>query len=65
MTNLFYRIMYRLGITPWEEMAALPIAEQIADLFDRAEEGREPSTSFHPPCDGRASAHARPASTCG
>jgi len=42
MTSLFYRILYRIGLTPWEEMASLPIAEQVSALFDRAEEGREP-----------------------
>lgn len=41
MTGVFYRIMYRMGLTPWEEMATLPIAEQILGLFDRVEEGRE------------------------
>jgi len=42
MTGVFYRVMYRLGLTPWEEMATLPIAEQIVGLFDRAEDGRLP-----------------------
>ena len=42
MTGVFYRVMYRLGLTPWEEMASLPIAEQIVGLFDRAEADRTP-----------------------
>jgi len=42
MTGVFYRVMYRLGLTPWEEMATLPIAEQILGLFDRVEQGRMP-----------------------
>jgi len=42
MTGVFYRVMYRLGLTPWEEMATLPIGEQILRLFDRAEQGRVP-----------------------
>jgi SAM-dependent methyltransferase len=39
---LSYRLLYRLGITPWEQMARLPVAEQIAALFEREEAGREP-----------------------
>jgi SAM-dependent methyltransferase len=34
-----YRILYAIGFTPWEQMAQ--IADQIADLFAREEEGRE------------------------
>jgi SAM-dependent methyltransferase len=37
-----YRILYAIGFTPWEQMAQPPIAGQIADLFAREEEGREP-----------------------
>ena len=41
--SLFYKLAYRLGITPWEEAADLPPAAQaIAALFDREQEGREP-----------------------
>jgi SAM-dependent methyltransferase len=38
-----YRILYGLGLTPWEEIAAVPaLAERISGLFDREEAGREP-----------------------
>jgi SAM-dependent methyltransferase len=40
--SLAYRILYAVGFTPWERMAQPPIAGQIADLFAREEEGREP-----------------------
>lgn len=41
--SLFYRIVYRLGFTPWEEgLAQAPIAAQIRAMFDREEAGREP-----------------------
>jgi len=38
--SLLYRVLYGLGITPWEQMASLPIAKQIAGLFDREEQQR-------------------------
>jgi SAM-dependent methyltransferase len=40
--SLGYRILYAVGFTPWEQMAQPAIAGQIADLFAREEEGREP-----------------------
>lgn len=41
--SLFYKIAYRLGITPWEEAADHPpAANAIAELFDREEQGRQP-----------------------
>lgn len=40
--SLAYRILYAVGFTPWEQMADPAIAGQIADLFAREEEGREP-----------------------
>ena len=40
--SLIYKILYGVGFTPWEEMAELPIAEQISAMFDREEEGRQP-----------------------
>jgi SAM-dependent methyltransferase len=40
--SLAYRILYAIGFTPWEQMAHPQIASQIADLFAREEEGREP-----------------------
>jgi SAM-dependent methyltransferase len=40
--SLFYRILYRVGFTPWETPDG-PAAEQIARLFEREErERREP-----------------------
>lgn len=40
--SLAYRILYAIGFTPWEQMAHPQIAGQIAGLFAREEEGREP-----------------------
>lgn len=40
--SLFYRLAYSIGLTPWEEMATLPIAKQISALFDREENERQP-----------------------
>lgn len=40
--SLAYRILYAVGFTPWEQMAKPPVADQIAELFAREEEGREP-----------------------
>lgn len=40
--SLFYKAAYWIGVTPWEEMATLPIAKQIASLFDREERERQP-----------------------
>jgi SAM-dependent methyltransferase len=40
--SLAYRILYAVGFTPWEQMARAPVANQIADLFAREEQGREP-----------------------
>jgi SAM-dependent methyltransferase len=40
--SLAYRLLYRVGITPWEQMATHGIAQQIAALFEREEAGREP-----------------------
>ncbi len=38
-----YRILYRVGFTPWEGMVkSMPIVEQISALFAREEAGREP-----------------------
>ncbi len=38
-----YKLLYGVGFTPWEQMAKSPmITEQITDLFDREEAGREP-----------------------
>ena len=40
--SLAYRILYRVGFTPWERIAESPAAQQIAALFASEEEGREP-----------------------
>jgi SAM-dependent methyltransferase len=40
--SLAYRTLYAVGFTPWEQMAQPPIADQIAGLYGREEEGREP-----------------------
>jgi SAM-dependent methyltransferase len=40
--SLAYRLLYRVGITPWEQMATHGVAQQIATLFEREEHGREP-----------------------
>jgi SAM-dependent methyltransferase len=39
--SLAYRILYGIGVTPWERMAKLPIADQGAGFFVRDEQGRE------------------------
>jgi hypothetical protein len=39
---MFYKLTYWIGSTPWEEMAALPIAKQISFPFDREERERQP-----------------------
>ncbi|MGH2986235.1 MAG: class I SAM-dependent methyltransferase [Solirubrobacterales bacterium] len=40
--SLAYRILYRIGFTPWERTADLPAGDQITALFAREEAGREP-----------------------
>ncbi|MBW3555217.1 MAG: methyltransferase domain-containing protein [Gemmatimonadetes bacterium] len=40
--SLAYRFLYRVGFTPWEQMAKLPVTDQIDALFAREEEGHEP-----------------------
>lgn len=38
-----YRILYRVGFTPWEGMTkSQPIGEQISALFVREEAGQSP-----------------------
>jgi len=40
---LAYKILYRVGFTPWEGMVkSAPIVEQISALFAREEAGRQP-----------------------
>ncbi len=40
MNVLVYRVLWRLGFTPWERMGAW--AEQVSAMFDREEQGRQP-----------------------
>jgi SAM-dependent methyltransferase len=41
--SLGYRLLYRVGFTPWEQLEALPaVTEAVSALFDREEEGRRP-----------------------
>ena len=41
--SLGYRILYQVGLTPWEQIAEQPhAAERICALFEREEAGREP-----------------------
>lgn len=37
-----YKLLYRVGLRPWERLPMLPVAEQISALFDREENGRQP-----------------------
>jgi len=38
-----YRLLYRVGFTPWEQLAKLPaLTETFAELFDREEEAGRP-----------------------
>jgi SAM-dependent methyltransferase len=37
-----YEILYRVGFTPWEQLAKLPVRDQISTLFDREQVGRQP-----------------------
>lgn len=41
--SLFYKAMYQLGLTPWEEAGQDPAtAEKIGAWFDREQSGRQP-----------------------
>lgn len=41
--SLFYKILYRVGFTPWEGgLAQASVAEQISAMFDREQVGRHP-----------------------
>lgn len=40
--SIFYKIAYMIGLTPWEEMARLPISRQITSLLDREQQARQP-----------------------
>jgi SAM-dependent methyltransferase len=41
--SLFYRFAYWIGLKPWEDLASLPIREQIRALLDREDAERAPS----------------------
>ena len=41
MNVLLYRVLWRLGVTPWERMQAFG-AEQVPAMFDREEQERQP-----------------------
>ena len=38
--SLQYRLLYRLGFTPWEQMVKLPVREQLVSLFADVERDR-------------------------
>lgn len=40
--SIWYRALYRIGLTPWEEDPQGPTADQIGTLFTREEESRPP-----------------------
>lgn len=40
--RLFYKLLYRVGFTPWEGLPGLPVAKQVSALLDRETAGREP-----------------------
>lgn len=40
--SLWYKILYQLGITPWEEDQTGAVENQISALFDREENDRQP-----------------------
>lgn len=41
--SLVYRLLYGVGLTPWEQMTeSLPLTEQISALFDREEAAHRP-----------------------
>jgi len=42
MSALFYKVVYRLGFTPWERLETLPAARQIMAMIDREQAGRQP-----------------------
>jgi SAM-dependent methyltransferase len=50
--SLQYRLLYRLGFTPWEQMAKLPVRDQLASLFEREERDRggRPGTALDLGC---------------
>jgi SAM-dependent methyltransferase len=37
-----YKVLYRVGLRPWERLPMLPAAEQASAMLDREENGRQP-----------------------
>lgn len=40
--SLLVRLLYSVGLAPWEKMATQAAGEQVSAMFDREEEDREP-----------------------
>jgi len=40
--SLFYKLVYLVGMTPWEQMPSLPAGRQAVEFLDREAGGREP-----------------------
>lgn len=40
--SLFYRLLYSIGLKPWEQLPKSPAAGQVAAMLDAEEAGREP-----------------------
>lgn len=40
--SLFYKILYAVGVTPWEHMPASPAARQVSAMLDEEESGDQP-----------------------
>ncbi len=40
--NFTYRLLYLLGVKPWEDMVDRPVGRQVERLLDREQPGREP-----------------------
>ncbi len=40
MNVLLYKVLWGLGVTPWEDRQAW--AEQVSAMFDHEEQGRQP-----------------------
>lgn len=42
MSAFFYKVVYRLGFTPWERLETFPAARQALAMIDREQDGRQP-----------------------
>ena len=40
--SALYKLLYGVGVTPWEQMPELPVSEQVAALLDSEAAGGEP-----------------------